>query len=498
MTPERKRRIEFGDFQTPDELALSVCIRLSSMGIQPDIVVEPTCGTGAFIVSAAKIFQNAKHFFGFEINSSYLETLTSNLSGLETAEKISLEKTDFFSTDWKQKIGSMKGSLLVIGNFPWVTNTVQGCIGGINLPKKSNFLGFNGYDAITGSSNFDISEWMLIEVLRWFENRPGDIAFLVKTSVARKILAYSEKQTMSIKEAFIIRIDAKKHFGASVEACLFIIRFGGILFQKNNDYMVFDGFNDIQGRKVGHRQGVMVSNLDAFESNQFIFGKSPQKWRSGVKHDASKVMELTRIQDGYKNGLEEIIQIENNYLYPLLKGSDVAGNKDWRDKFILVTQQYVGEQTDIICLRAPKTWAYLESHSNYLDMRTSIVYKKNPRFSIFGIGDYAFRPWKIAICGLYKFLYFRLIGPIENRPVMFDDTVNYLSFNSEEEAKEVLEKLNSPAIGNLLSSLIFWDEKRPIKTKILNLVDWSRVDKKDFPLFSCTQTTTIGFPPMRD
>ena len=52
----------------------------------------------------------------------------------------------------------------------------------------------------------------------------------------------------------------------------------------------------------------------------------------------------------------------------------------------------------------------------------------------------------------------------------------YLSFETQAEAMEILEKLNSkPAIG-LLSSLIFWNEKRPIKTGILNLLDWTRVE----------------------
>ena len=47
--------------------------------------------------------------------------------------------------------------------------------------------------------------------------------------------------------------------------------------------------------------------------------------------------------------------------------------------------------------------------------------------------------------------------------------------DTEEAAIDILEKLNSKAAINLLSSLIFWDEKRPIKTSILNVLDWSRL-----------------------
>ena len=110
-----------------------------------------------------------------------------------------------------------------------------------------------------------------------------------------------------------------------------------------------------------------------------------------------------------------------------------------------------------------------------LDARGSTIYQKNPRFAIFGIGDYAFRPWRIAICGLYKKLNFRLVGPIEGKPVQFDDTVYYVSFDSQAEAENALKCIRSAAATDLYSALIFWDEKRPIKSSVLNSVDWSRV-----------------------
>ena len=64
---------------------------------------------------------------------------------------------------------------------------------------------------------------------------------------------------------------------------------------------------------------------------------------------------------------------------------------------------------------------------------------------------------------------------------MFDDTVYFLSFDTEQEARSVLRMLTSKAATSLLSSLIFWDEKRPIKTSILNVLDWSRLQATDQP-----------------
>ena len=190
-------------------------------------------------------------------------------------------------------------------------------------------------------------------------------------------------------------------------------------------------------------------------------------------------MEFTDSDQGLVNGLGETVLIEPDYLYPLLKGSDIGSGKEWRSKWVLVTQQAVGQSTDLIRSRAPATWKYLEDHAAQLDQRASVIYAKNPRFSIFGVGEYAFRPWRVAICGLYKNLKFRLIGPMSGKPVMFDDTVYYLSFNSEDHARVALRSLSSEPAVSLLNSLIFWDEKRPVKTALLNVLDWSKLEEAE-------------------
>jgi hypothetical protein len=123
---------------------------------------------------------------------------------------------------------------------------------------------------------------------------------------------------------------------------------------------------------------------------------------------------------------------------------------------------------------------HLEKCGQYLDNRKSKIYQNNPRFSIFGVGDYSFQPWKIAICGLYKKLDFRLIGEIANKPAIFDDTVYFLSFDSESVARQTFELLNSPAAINFYSSIVFWDEKRPIKSSILNCLNLGMLADSEF------------------
>ena len=39
---EKNKKIEFGDFQTPKELADEVCQKIVEIGLAPNFVIEPT------------------------------------------------------------------------------------------------------------------------------------------------------------------------------------------------------------------------------------------------------------------------------------------------------------------------------------------------------------------------------------------------------------------------------------------------------------------------
>lgn len=475
------RKVEFGDFQTPVALARAVCAKLADMGFAPDLIIEPTCGVGAFVLAAAEQFPRAE-IRGYEINPMYLDDLMGVVERSGIADRVRLEQRDFFDVDWQLERGTEPASVLLLGNPPWVTNAGQGAIGGRNLPKKSNFLRHSGFDAITGKANFDISESMLIGLMCSLASGGGDLAMLVKTVVARKAIAHAERMEFGVSHAATFGIDAKLHFDASVDACLLVMRFNGMHSASGIDYDVYPSLESGDAsRRVGHRHGLTVGDLGRFERHSSLLGDSPQKWRSGVKHDASSVMEFDSSQGVLCNGLGESVDIEPDYLYPLMKGSDIGSNREWRGKYVLVTQRKPGDDTSIIETHAPRTWGYLAGHGHILDARSSTIYMKSPRFAIFGIGDYAFRPWRIAICGLYKKLNFRLIGPIEGKPVQFDDTVYYVSFDSREEAENALAHIQSVEATELYSSLIFWDEKRPIKSGVLNVVDWSRIRDSSQP-----------------
>jgi hypothetical protein len=477
MIQARKEKVEYGDYQTPVDLAEKICCKLIELGINPDIIVEPTCGVGNFIKTSAQLFQSAKKIIGLEINPKYIEEIEKD-DWILKDKRIQVKQEDFFAFDWFSLATQSDENILVIGNFPWITNSQQGAIGSENLPQKTNFQNHNGLDAITGKSNFDISEWMLIRMIQWLQKRKASLAMLCKTSVSRKLLTYIHSQKLNLAYYSTYKIDAKKYFGATVDACLLFCQFD--LHSQNYFCDVFNHFEDSNYYRIGYQNGVLVKDLIAFQQLKDLYdSKGKKEWRSGIKHDCSNIMEFRKIDDVFINGLGKNVDLEETYLFPLIKGSDVAQNRiKASDRYVLITQKFIGEPTEHIKYLAPKTWNYLESHAKYLDNRKSKIYHNNPRFSIFGVGAYTFAPWKIAICGLYKKLNFQLVGKINNKSAVFDDTVYFLSFDDKQSADRAFMLLTSPLATAFYSSLIFWDEKRPIKTSILNSLNLSALAEK--------------------
>ncbi len=479
LTSEKKQQVEFGDFQTPPALAQQICQFLYSQGLRPASILEPTCGKGSLLVAALESFGPIQKALGIDINPDYVQQAEHALTGYSDLYDANAVLGNFFYMDWTTLFSQLPDPILIIGNPPWVTNAEVGTLSGQNLPAKSNFQQFSGLDAITGKSNFDISEWMLLHLLQQTKSHQATLAMLCKTSVARKVLTHTWKSHLPMADAAIYRIDAKKFFNVSVDACLLVCRMQSPGASPNicNIYHSLD--KSTYQTTFGLVDNRLVANHNLYQQWQHLRGESAYQWRSGIKHDCARVMEFTQEASGYRNGLGELCDLENDYLYPLLKSSDVANATHPRPtRWMLVTQPAVGTDTHTIRLEAPKTWAYLNRHSRLLDDRKSVIYKTQARFAIFGVGDYSFAPWKVAISSLYKKLHFAVIAPYAGKPVVLDDTCYSIACATQAEAEHLATLLNSDIAAQFFSALIFWDNKRPITVEILHQLDIVAIAKE--------------------
>lgn len=464
----KQARAIFGDFQTPIELAREVVDLVLVGDASFTAVVEPTCGVGSFLLAIGQRLGTAASCFGFELNPRHVAACQDAIRNAGVAAQI--QHQDFYEMDWRSFFAQLPARVLVIGNLPWVTNAALGALGGDNLPAKSNFQGHNGFAAKTGKANFDISEWMLIRLLESLRGRPATLAMLCKTATARKVLRHAWHNDFGVDCSSLHLIDAARHFGVSVDACLLLTHTG----VPNGDQRatIYQDLSFAQPlQTMGMASGELVSDVTAYLDLQDLDGVEYRRWRSGVKHDAARIMELEPVAGGYRNGLGETWSLEPDFVYPLLKSSDLANGRLAPRRYVLLTQSRVSDDTGAIKTLAPATWDYLHVHGAAFDARGSSIYANRARFAVFGVGPYTFSPWKVAVSALYQELRFQAIGSLDERPVVVDDTCYFFPCESRDEAEFFAHLLNSEVAQRFLRSLIFFDSKRAITIDTLRRID---------------------------
>ncbi|WP_333888074.1 hypothetical protein [Clostridium sp.] len=471
-------QLNYGDYQTPLEFANKVCMILKNdLGVVPNTIIEPTCGEGNFIKASLDVFDNINLVYGVEIQEGYY---------IKTKEKFKENRNVKIVQDniFTHNFSDIKcNNILIIGNPPWVTNSALGMADLGNLPKKRNFKGFKGLDAITGKGNFDIAEYIIIQMITEFKNHTGYIAMLCKNIVVKNILQHIHNYDFKIGDMRMYNFSAKEVFNASCEASLFVAKLG---IEKEYTCKIYDINNsNVLLSTIGWVGDKFVSDVESYRDYMFVdtnVNSNIFEWRQGIKHDCSKVMEFLMSNNKIINGFGEEFEInediEDTYIYGLLKSSDMKKFQisDCR-KCVMVTQKKVKEETKQIQCLAPKTWKYLKKYEHLLDARKSSIYKNSPKFSIFGVGEYSFKSYKVAISGMYKKPQFTLVCPVDDKPVMLDDTCYFLGFDNYEEALITCALLNSKPVQNFLRAVAFIDNKRPYTKDILMRINIIEVAK---------------------
>jgi hypothetical protein len=453
-----------GDFQTPLALVREVLVALDLHLFSR--VLEPTCGRGSFIRGLLELEPPPQEVIGVELQPHYVEEARA----ISDSIHLRILNADIFSLDFRHDLcWQTQGPLLVVGNPPWITNAAQGRLHSDNLPPKSNFKQRRGIEALTGHSNFDLAESIWIKLITELADEQVTIALLCKTAVARSVLQYAYQAKIGVADASIRRIDAKRWFGAAVNACLFTLRLE--MGAANYEVQEFDSLTAfVPERRIGYAGAAFVSDVKKYLDVAFLDGQSHLEWRQGVKHDAAAIMELIAEGDCWRNGDGERVDIEREYIHPLVKGADLQSNRA-RQRGVIIPQTRIGQDTRLLERRAPNLWRYLTNHAAAFEARKSSIYRGKPPFSIFGVGPYSFAPYKVLVSGLHKRPRFVVVGPHKGRPVLCDDTCYLLPFDSAREAAQVAAALNHPLAQQFIESIAFRDAKRPITKSVLSRIN---------------------------
>ena len=470
---------EYGDYQTPADFA-EKCVKYlkDNFHFSPEIIIEPACGIGNFLAVAGKFYENVSKI-GIEINDDYCKVARQNIP---EAQIYNASIFDFkFETDIDKKI-------FVIGNPPWITNSELGKISSRNLPQKENVKKQKGFEAVLGGSNFDISETIILNLIETFKENKAILAMLCKRSTAINIFKELYRRKYKCRKIRMVNFNSRKIFDIGTAACLFIV--DATEKKKVQKEMRVFNFKNIYVDCIGFEDDKFYTDKNSANKEKFEFdGKCEFEWRQGIKHDLSKVCELVKIGEDikghsfsdekyktsrYVNGFGEIVEIEDDLVFPLIKSSHIRNFNGSFKKYVIATQRKTGESTSYIKEKFPKTYEYLEKYKENFKNRKSSIYKNSPKFSMFGIGDYSFSKYKVVISGFYKEPVFKVISG--EKTVMADDTCYFLLFEDKDDAFAVCNILNSSKVQNFLKSVVDLNAKRPFTKKVLSRIEFSKLN----------------------
>lgn len=445
-----------GDFQTPEDLAREVWATLDCNAF--DLVIEPTFGLGSFLTTMPE--GCPAEVIGWEIDNDYYESTIQRVSSAK------LYKRDVFTV-----IASdipPADSVLIIGNPPWITNSEQSLLGGRNTGAKLNLKSLAGFDALTGKSNFDISEAIILQFVRLLkEYKSVQFAMLAKFSVLRNLILFLSK-VPNIGDFEFHKIDSAKHFNAAVDSGLIKFKMSGRI--KSHTCPVYQGINGKKVGEIGLVNEQIIYDIPTYNCTSFMEHRGSRfyVWRQGIKHNLKNVLELIESEGVLFNQLGDQADIEPDVLYQFYKSSDIFHGREPR-YVIPVYQRNLKDNLERLPEDYPKLYSYLNKYKNQFLDRKSSIFKNKPAFTVFGIGDYTHLPYKVAIGGLYSEPVFRLLVPT-SRPVVVDDTSYMLTTCNYEEAIYLLVILSLDCTHDFLLSISHPSDKRRFSKEVLSRI----------------------------
>jgi hypothetical protein len=451
---------EHGDVQTPPALAAAVVRRLAARGVRPARILEPSCGTGAFLGAARATFGETPRLVGIELRERYRSALEP-LAGPRTTIRFG-DAAELDLAALLRDAGD--GYALVVGNLPWITTDALARLGAPG-PRRGNPKALRGLDALTGASSFDLAEYLALRIVDALAVAASHATFamLLKESVARRLLRELRRRAVPIANASVARIDARRAFGVATDAALLEIDFApeGTTLER----VAVSPALDVAPAETWFVGDTIVAGDPALASG----AGSRLVWRQGLKHDAAAVFEVARRDDRFVNGLGECVDVEDETIFQFVRARDLArGEAHDGHSHVLVPYASLRGSEAELARRAPRLHAYLARHAAIVDARRSSVYVRAPRFALFGIGPYAFARHKVAISGLHSEPRFVVLSG--ERPIQLADTAYALAFETREDAKLIAALLSSEPAVRALRSGIFAG-KRPVTKRLLAQLD---------------------------
>jgi hypothetical protein len=153
-------------------------------------------------------------------------------------------------------------------------------------------------------------------------------------------------------------------------------------------------------------------------------------------------------------------RIEKDLVYPFLKPKNI---RKWKTKgylYAILPQRKNGEDNESELRRkCPDTYKYLRRFEAQLLKRSSRWFKIKgaPFYSVFGLGDYSFKPYKVVWCCMSYLPSFAVVSRVNDKwlgrkLVMPDNTIGYFPCDTENEAHYICAIMNSAIVQKYFES----------------------------------------------
>lgn len=207
-------------------------------------------------------------------------------------------------------------------------------------------------------------------------------------------------------------------------------------------------------------------------------GKNPYEVRHGVVNDLNSVffIKINRLQSsglisisnmsdlGKRKVRKVTVDIEPDLVYPVIKPRHV---KKWHITgyyhMIVPQRKHGADNESILRVKYKSTYRYLNLFKGKLLSRSSRWFKGKPFYSLFGIGPYTFKNYKVVWSAIGYLPSFSVVSKVKDpyigtKVYIPDNTIGYLPFDSEDEAHYVCAILNSSIVYS-------WFDRRSAKSK---------------------------------
>jgi len=543
---DKRIRHSVGEFFTPDWLADFIIDNTINDDLQAydKKFLDPTCGTGTFLVQVLNKFKDLsdgsifENVYGMDLNpvsvlaakANYLLQYINYFGKIDNIKlEIPIYKLDVIHDYPDQEV------LVdyIVGNPPWVNWEY--------LPeeyKNKTKQVWQDYKLYAGKgldSNFlkeDISTLITYCVADKFLNNGGKLGFLLKESLIK-----SARQAKAFRNFYIHTTSTPLNVIKAIDLTE-IKPFEGInprtialIIEKNSktkfpiDYQIVKTINkkrtfNMYLKYKDIKEKIFIEELIAspIDKNDFssswktlskidmelsekILGESHYKARTGVFAGGGNAMFWLNIldsKDDYvlveniiaraKNKVEQIqMEIEKDYVFPLLVGSDISFWEYKYSKYILCphTEQTKMNPIDEIELaKLPKTKKYFEYFNEDLKKRKGFTgldkhIHQEYYYALQRIGDYTFKRYKVAWKYISKVFCPVVIETVEDpylgyKNIIPNEKIIYIGLDSKDEAYYLCGLLSSKIVRTTIESFMIGTQITPSIIKNLNILQFNR------------------------